>query len=208
METSRRTAGLGLALYGLATVVAFTGIGAPGGNYEEDKVVAFMSSDHWRAAAALGYLGAVGAIGLLVFAVWMRPRLGDRGDLFWALAVAGSAAAVIGWFLVAGMSVAFGEGGSGAAAAPHSAVYLVSEMSNLVTVCASAFFLGAATIVIASRETMSAPLRIVSYGAGVCGVFAAFFFPLFLFWLWVLGFGVRTALSDSAPAPAPHPQLA
>ena len=208
MDRNRRTAGLGLVAYGLGTAVAFIGAGTPGGSYEEDKVSAFMDSDRWPVAAAFGYLGAFAAIGLLVFATWMRHELDDRGELFWALSVAGSAAAVVGWFLVAGISVAFGEGGSAALAAPHPVVYLISEMSNLVTVCASAFFIGVAAIVLASRAALSTSMRVVSYGAGVCGVLAAFFFPLFLFWLWVIGFGIRTALSERATATARQPQLA
>jgi hypothetical protein len=80
-------------------------------------------------------------------------------------------------------------------------------MSNLVTVCAGAFFAGSATIVMASRAAMSTPLRVASYAAGICGILAAFFFPLFLFWLWAIGFGVRTALSDRDPARVAQAQL-
>ena len=208
MDTTRRAAGLGLVAYGLGTAVAFMSTGSPGGSYEESKVVAYMDSGHWPVAALLGYLGAFAAVGLLVFANRMRHELGARGDLFWALCVAASASAVVGWFLIAGISVAFGEGGSALGAIPHPVVYLVSEMSNLVTVCGSAFFVGTAAIVLASKAALPTALRVTTYVAGVCGILAAFFFPLFLFWLWAIVFGAWTALSDRDAARAPQPQLA
>jgi hypothetical protein len=207
MDTTRRAAGLGLLAYGLGTAVAFMSTGSPGGNYEESKVVAYMDSGHWPVVAVLGYVGAFAAIGLLLFANRMRHELGNRGDLFWALSVAGAASAVVGWFLVAGVSVAFGEGGSAITAAPHPVVYLISEMSNLVAVCASAFFVGLAGIVLASRAALSTPLRVTTYVAGVCGILAAFFFPIFLFWLWAIGFGAWTALSDRSTGRVPQAQL-
>jgi hypothetical protein len=208
MDTTRRTAGLGLVAYGLGTAVAFMSTGSPGGSYEESKVVAYMDSGHWPVAALLGYLGAFAAVGLLVFANRMRHELGARGDLFWALCVAASASAVVGWFLIAGISVAFGEGGSALAAIPHPVVYLISELSNLVTVCSSAFFVGAAAIVLASKAALPTALRVTTYVAGVCGIFAAFFFPVFLFWLWAIGFGTWMTVSDRDTARVPEPQLA
>jgi hypothetical protein len=202
MDTTRRTAGLGLIAYGLGTAIAFMSTDSPGGSYEANKIAAYADTGRWPVAALLGYLGAFAAIGLLVFANRMRHELGDRGDMFWALSIAGTAAAVVGWFLVTAIPIAYGEGGSAVTAVPHPVLYMASEMSNLVAVCASAFFVGAAVIVMASRATMSAPLRVVSHAAGACGVLAAFFFPLFLFWLWAIGFGVRTARQPLAePVP-------
>src|SRR3954465_13213968 len=208
MDTTRRTAGLGLIVYGLGTAIAFMSTGSPGGSYEESKVADYVDTGRWPVAGLLGYLGAFAAIGLLVFASRMRHELGGRGDMFWALSIAGSAAAVVGWFLVTAIPIAYGEGGSAVTAVPHPVLYMVSEMSNLVSVCAPAFFAGTAVIVMASRAAMSTPLRVVSYLAGACGILAAFFFPLFLFWLWAIGFGVRTALSDRNPAHVAQPQLA
>ncbi|MDQ1617324.1 MAG: hypothetical protein QOJ60_3263 [Actinomycetota bacterium] len=189
METTRRAAGLGLLAYGLLTSIAFTGIGSPGGDYEDKTIVSYMSSGHWAGAMVIAYLGAFASLGLLVFASRMRHELRSGGSVLWGLAVAGTAAGVVGWFLVGGISVSFAEGGSALSTLPHPVVYLVSEMSNLIAVCASAFFVGAAALVVAAKAALPRSLRIASYVAGVCGLFAAFFFPIFLFWLWAIAFG-------------------
>jgi hypothetical protein len=205
MATSRRAAGLGLLAYGIGTPLAFMSIGAPGGDYSDSALTTYMSSGHWATAMALAYLGAFAALGLMVFARHMRSELGSAGDALWGLAVAGTTAGVIGWFLVGGISVAFAEGGLPLSTAPHNVVYLVSEMSNLIAVCCSAFFVGAAALVLAARAALPAWLRVTSYIAGICGLLAAFFFPVFLFWLWAISFGVWAVQTDtrrSHPAPS------
>ena len=189
---TRRAAGLGLLAYGIGTPVAFMGIGAPGGAYEDPAVVTYLSSGHWATAFLLSYLGAFAALGLVAFAGGLRRELGSAADPVRGLVLAGMAAGVVGWFLVGGISVAFAEGGRAVyAVVPHPVVYLVSEMSNLVAVCASAFFLGAAALVLAVRLRDSLPgwLRVASYVAAPCGLFAPLFFPLFLFWIWAIAFG-------------------
>jgi len=204
MDTSSRRAGLGLLAYGLGTPIAFMAIGSPGGDYIDSRVVAYMARGHWVAASALAYLGIFAAVGFLVFAHDVRHRLGAAGDLLWALAVAGTSAAVVGWFLVGGISIAFAEGGAHMPAVPHGVVQLVAEMSNLVAVCASAFFIGVAAIVLAVAGGLPRPARIATWVAGVCGVFAAAFFPAFLFWLWaiVLGSWMATRRRKTASAAA------
>ena len=160
---ARRAAGLGLLAYGVLTPVAFMTIGAPGGAYEEHAVATYLASSHWALAFGLAYLGAFAGLGLLVFGTRMGELVGAAGPVVRGLGVAGAAAGVIGWFLVGGISVAFAEGSRPVVAnVPHSVVYLVSEMSNLVAVCASAFFLGATALVLAGtlRETLPRWLRI------------------------------------------------
>lgn len=203
MDTTRRAAGLGLLAYGIGTPAAFMGIGSPGGAYEDQAVTKYVSSGHWPVAFALAYVGAFAALGLLVFANRMRHELRSGGDVLWGLAVAGTAAAVVGWFLVGGVAVAFAEGGAALTAVPHPIVYLVTEMSNLIAVCASAFFVGIAALVLAANAALPRPLRIASYVAGACGVLAAFFFPLFLFWLWAIALGGWVIASEAGrPEPA------
>jgi hypothetical protein len=190
MHTSRRTAGLGLLAYGIGTSVAFIAIGSPGGQYEEGAVTDYISSGHTWTAVALAYLGAFAALGLLPFASRMRTELRSGGNAFWGLSVAGTAAAVVGWFLVGGVAVAFGEGGSALSAVPLPVVYTLTEIANLVAVCSSAFFVGSAALVLAARAPLPTALKVATAVAGVGGILAGFFFPLFLFWLWALGFGV------------------
>lgn len=207
MTTSRRTAGLGLLAYGIATPVAFMTSGSPGGNYDEHTVANYMSSGHWVTSFVLAYLGAFAALGLLPFARGMRAGMPTGGDVFWGLMVGGTAAAVVGWFLVGGVAVVFAEGGSALANLPHPVVYALSEMSNLVAVCASAFLVGSAALVLAARGALPSPLRVLTAVAGVCGLLAAFFFPLFLFWIWAIGFGLWVATSrarQGRPAAAQH----
>jgi len=202
MDISRRTAGLGLLAYGLGTPVAFLSLGAPGGDYDNSTVVAYIASGHWARSIALAYLGAFAALCLLPFARRMRSEMRTGGDTYWGLMVGGMTAAVVGWFLVGGLAVVFAEGGTALTALPHPVVYALSEMSNLVAVCASAFLVGGAGVLLAARGTLPAPLRVATAVAGVCGLLAAFFFPLFLFWLWAVAFGLWTLLSATrVPAP-------
>ncbi|HUR50738.1 MAG TPA: hypothetical protein VMZ11_01310 [Mycobacteriales bacterium] len=208
MNTTRRSAGLGLLVYGLGTAVAFMSTGSPGGDYEDSTVAAYTDTGHWPVVAALAYLGAFSALAFLAFAGRMRNELGDRGDLFWGLSVAGTAAAVVGWMLVAGIQIAFAEGGAAVTALPHPVIYMLSEMSNLVAVCASALLIGTAAIVLATKATLPTPARYTTYAAGAFGIIAPAFFPLFLFWLWAIGMGGWLAMSDRSAALAPHPQLA
>jgi hypothetical protein len=207
MDISRRTAGLGLLAYGIGTPVAFMSLGSPGGDFDDGTIVAYMASGHWARSIALAYLGAFAALGLLPFARRMRSELRSGGDTLWGLMVGGTATAVTGWFMVGGLAVVFAEGGTPLRALPHTVVYALSEMSNLVAVCASAFLIGSAALVLAARGGLPSPLRVVTAVAGLCGLLAAFFFPIFLFWLWAIAFGAWVASSgarDSGPVVAQH----
>ena len=62
-----RTGGIGLVVYGLGTTVAFGLLGAPGGDYEATLVPSYIAQSHWAPAFAIAYLGAISALGLLVF---------------------------------------------------------------------------------------------------------------------------------------------
>jgi hypothetical protein len=198
--SSTRTAGLGLLAYGIGTPAAFMTIGSPGGEYSDRTVTDYIASGHWAAAIAIAYLGAFAALGLIMFGHGIGAQVGRAAGLLRGLAVGGGVAGVVGWFLVGGIAVAFAEGGDALTAVPHPVVYLVSEMSNLVAVCASAFLAGGAVLVLAARAELPRWLRITGYVAGACGMLAAFFFPLFLFWLWAIGCGawvVRAGASSS-----------
>jgi hypothetical protein len=202
--TSRRTAGLGLLGYGIATPLAFMTIGSPGGDYDDRTVAQYMSSGHWVTAFVLAYVGAFAALGLLAFARRMRSEVGAAGDLLWGLSVAGTAAAVVGWFLVGGVAVAMAEGGSALTTLPHPVVYLLSQTSNLIAVCASAFLVGVAALILGTRSGLPTPLRVFSCVAGVCGILSPVFFPMFVFWLWAIvagGWLAATASRSAAPAP-------
>jgi hypothetical protein len=207
MDISRRTAGLGLLAYGTGTAVAFMSIGAPGGDYDDRTVATYVSADHRITAFVLAYVGAFATLGLLPFAARMRSELRSGGDLFWGLAVAGTAAAVIGWFFLGGIAVVAAEGGSALSALPHTVVYALSELGILVTSCAAAFLIGVAALLLAAQTPLPAPLRVFTVVGGVCGLLAAGFFTLFVFWLWAIVFGVWTVASGAratTPVTARH----
>jgi hypothetical protein len=202
MITSRRTAGLGLLAYGLATPIVFMAIGSPGGEYSDANVTAYISSGHTATAVGLAYLGAFAALGLLVFARRMRHVLGSAGDLFWGLSVAGTATAVAGWFMVGGVAVAAAEGGQAVTTVAHPVIYTITEISNLVAVCASAFLIGGAALVLGARSSMPMGLRVFSYIGGVSGILAAFYFPLPLYFLWAIvvgGWVIASPVRASVP---------
>lgn len=200
MSTSRRAAGLGLTAYGLGTPLAFMTINSPGGNYDDKAVAAYVSSGHWVAAFVLAYVGAFAALGLLAFGARMREELGPVGPAVWALSVSAATAGVVGWFLVGGVAVAAAEGGAAAATVAHPVIYTLTEMGNLVAVCSSAFLVGVAALVLVVRAGLSTALRVVTGIAGICGIVAPLFFPVFLFWLWAIGFGVYLIASRSRRA--------
>ncbi len=203
MKITGRGAGLSLLAYGLATPLAFAAIGSPGGDYDDATVTAAMAPSHWVTAFALAYVGAFAALGLLVYAKRIRRRVGSAGGTLWGLTIAAATTGVVGWFLVGGVAVALAEGGQALTSLPHPVVYLVSEMSNLIAICATAFFVGAGAILIAAKAVLPRWLRVASFIAGVCGILAPLYFPLALFFAWAILMGAwLTAKPDGEPIQA------
>jgi len=198
VDSSRRAAGWGLLAYGLVTPVAFMATGAPGGEYKDATVTSYATGTHSVLVALLAYAGAFAALGLLPYVRHLRK---DCGETLWALGIAAVTTGVIGWFLVAGLQISFAEGGDAVRAMPHPVIYAISEMSNLVAVCASAFFVGASFVVLARRGPLPRSLRVVAYVAAICGMTAALFFTAFLFWLGTMALGVW-AISTARRVPA------
>jgi hypothetical protein len=189
MDTTRRAAGLGLLTYGLATTVAFMAVESPGGEYSPGVVRDYIATGHWVPAFALCYLGALGALGLLVFGSRLRTAVGSAGDLLWGLCIAATATSVVGWFVDGGVVVAMAEGGHSiqtGVAAP--VIYTLTETGNLLAICSPALFIGVAALLMAKRLPMPGWLRIFSVVAGVCGILAPGFFTYFVFVIWTLVF--------------------
>lgn len=196
---TRRAAGIGLLVYGLGTLVAFMSLGAPGGEYSAGGVTDFIARSHWAPAFGVAYLGAFCALGLIVFGRSLRPLLGGVGDVVWALAVAGTATSVVGWFVAGGLDVAMAEGGKHVQdGVPGPVVYAITEIGNLLAVCSPAFFVGVAALLLSARLPMARGLRVFTAIAGVCGILAPFFFTLFVFVLWTVVLGGVLAASRSA----------
>jgi hypothetical protein len=202
-----RDAGIGLIVYGLGTIIAFSTLGAPGGDYDDTLVPSYVAQSHWPAAFAIAYLGAISTLGLLVFGNAMRRIVPQTGELVWGLSVAAVAVSVVGWFVDGGLVVAMAEGGrSVQSGVPDVVVYTLTETGNLLAVCAPALLIGGAAIVLAVRRQLPRGLRVFSLVAGVCGILAPGFFTLFVFILWTVVYGVSLirsgATDESRTAPA------
>ncbi len=195
MDTTRRDAGLLLAGYGLLTTIAFAMNGAPGGDYADQLVTHYLASSHRIVGFALCYLGIAGALCLLWFGLRARHVWEDAGETLRALAVAGAAVSIVGWFLDGGVLVSMAEGGhSLQTGISHPTVYVLTETGNLLAVCAPALLVGVAAIVLARRAGVPGWLRVTSVVAGICGILAPLFFTYFVFVLWTLVFGGWVAL--------------
>jgi hypothetical protein len=205
MGTSRRTAGLGLLAYAIGTPLTLALIGSPGGDFSNADIAQYVSAGHRTTAFVMAYVGGLTALGLLAFGHRMREELGATGRAIWGLAVAGTATAVTGWFMVGGVAVAAAEGGGAVQGVAHPVIYLLTEIGNLVAVCGGAFFAGLIALVLAVRGPLPVPLRVLSALAGVCGLVAPLYFPMAVFLIGALALAVW-CLVAKAPRPAAVPQ--
>jgi hypothetical protein len=196
-----RSTGIGLAVYGLGTATAFQASGSPGGDYHESAVTTYISFHHFWLAAGLWYLGALSALGLVVVGLGLRSQPGV-GGLLGSLASTGAAVGVAGAFVSGGLAVAMAEGGTAVRnGVPHPVVYTITEIGNLLAVCAPALCVGILAIVLAIRTaTLPRWLRTFSVVAGICGALAPFFFTYFAFVAWTVIAGAFIAARSAAPA--------
>jgi hypothetical protein len=205
----RRAAGA-LIVYGVGVTFAFLASGTPGGDYDDEAIRSYLTSGHWPDAFALAYLAAGCALALTVFGHGLRTALGGAlGDFVWGLSIAGTATGVVGVFVTAGLDVSMSEGGHAVqTGVPHPVVYAISEIGNLIAVCAPAFFTGGIAMVGAVRGPMPAWLRVASVVAGVCGILAPLFFTYFIFVLWTVVAGATVATARQPRSSAdPQPSL-
>ena len=197
MSTSRRTAGFGLLAYGIGTPFAIIVPGIPGGEYSDAVVAKFISSGHLTIALISMYMGAFAALGFLVFANRMRHELRSSGDLFWALAVAGTTSAVIGYISLGSIAIAFTETGF-AASFPHAVIYLVIQMSSGIVIGAAYLFFGIATLLLALRSTLPSWLRVATYLGALGGLLSIMWIPQLLHWLWAIIFGIWAMMDKTS----------
>ena len=198
--TSRRAAGLGLLAYGIGTFLTMALIGSPGGDYSSSGVARYVSAGHRTTAFVMAYVGAFAALGLLVFARRMRDELGAIGRTVEGLAIAGTATAVTGWFVVGGVAVAAAEGGAAVQGVAHPVVYMLTEIGNLVAVCGASFFAGLIALVLAVRGPVPVPLRALLALAGVCGIVAPTYFPMAVYLIGILALAAW-CLASRVPEP-------
>jgi hypothetical protein len=200
MDNISRTAAGGLLVYVIGTAVCFAAAGAPGGDYHDGDVMAFISPHQWT-NFTLDYLGALAALGLLVFGTVLRRTAGALGDLIWGLSIIGTTLSVTGAFLTGGFRVAMVEGGSPVfGRLPHAVAYTFGEIGNLLAVCGPAMFAGIIGIVLAVRTPMPIWLRIVTVIGGLCGILGPLYFTMAVFIIWAVVFAVWMLVRRS-PAP-------
>ncbi|GAA2159000.1 hypothetical protein FHX52_2286 [Humibacillus xanthopallidus] len=207
MNTIPRSAGIGLLVYAVGATAGFVGAGGPGGSYEPTVVAGYVDPSHYTASLSFWYLGALSSLGLLVFGYGLRRLGGAVGETAWALSTAAVAASVVGAFVGGGLVVALAEGGGPVQQGlPHPVVYTVSEIGNLVSLCAPAFLVGVLAIVLAARARLPRWLRVLSALAGLSGILLAFYFtiPVYLLWAvifggWLVAKGARTRAATTEP---------
>jgi len=202
----RRSVGIGMLIYGIGTLVGFASSGSPGGDYTDAMVSHYIGSGHLVVAWGFWYLVALSGLGLLVAAPGLR-ELRSIGGFIAGLATAGAALAVTGAFISGGVAVAVAEGGHDVRAGVTLPVfYTLTEIGNLIAVCAPALCMGVAALVLAARGPLPTWLRVVSAVAGVCGILAPLFFTYFLYALWTVIIGItwtRRRSADQITAPEP-----
>jgi hypothetical protein len=202
-----RAAGIAVLAYAVGTFVAMGNAG-PGGDFEDAGVTTWTSEAHRWGAFGVGYLGCFAALGLLVFTLGSHHRVtGPAAEVYRSLGVIGTGLAMVGWWLSAGIAVALTEGGPDVRAGmSQPVVYSLSEMANLLAVCAPALCLGVMGWILAARGEQPRWLRVLGAVGGTGGVLAAFYFviPLYLIWLVALGvWTLRSARAEHEPVAGP-----
>ena len=198
-----RAAGIAVLAYAVGTFVAMGNTG-PGGDFEPASVTAWTGEAHRWGAFGVGYLGCFAALGLLVFTLGSHHRVrGPATEVYRSLGVIGAGIAMVGWWLSAGIAVALAEGGPDVRAGMSlPVVYSLSEMANLLAVCAPALCLGVMGWILATRGQQPRWLRVLGAVGGTGGVLAAFYFVIPLYVIWLIALGIWT-LRSARPTPEP-----
>jgi hypothetical protein len=190
-------AGLGAIAFGVFTVIGTMG-GAPGGNYDESSVAAYVSIGHLPAVIITGYLALLGVLGLISVFAYLREAVASdpshrvATNVFWGAGLVAAASLAVAWGLVTGIAVAAAESGSSnpgntvAAPISHAETYALSDTSLNVLFGSGGFMLGFALValMIASRGTLPAWLRWLTLVVGILALAAPAYFPAFAIPVW------------------------
>lgn len=189
-----RTAGIALLIHTVATFAAFMFSGAPGGDYDDASVVAYLSAAHAPIAFVLWYIGALGGLTLVVFGTGLRRLPGVGGPLT-GLAWVGAATSVTGAWLAGGVAVGMVEGGRAVQdGVPHPVAYLFTEIGDIMAVCGPALCVGVIALVLAVRRGLPMWLRVCCGIGGLCGILAPFFLTYLVYLVFALVFGIALTL--------------
>ena len=206
MNRERLTAGVGALAFAILPLVGFTVGNPPGGNYSASDIVKFVAKGHRPAVFASVYLVLLSGIGLLLLLARLRESIGEgkRATIFWGLSIGAVATWVAGYALAITPAAAFAFGGGKSLTLTNGVIYTFSEAGLAIMFGAGAPLLGCALIVFAlGRTPVPTWVRWSTLIAGLAGVAALAWFPLFLVYLWALALGLWTLIGERRPASEP-----
>jgi hypothetical protein len=198
--------GLG-ALAFLVLVVAGVAIASPpGGTYKASDVAKYLERGHRPAVIIALYLVAIAAVGLLFLLHRLRDAIdGTRATVFWGLSIAGAAAIVAGFAVVAAVPIAMGVGGKGVVIAPTVA-FTIAETGWALLAGAGFTLVGLALLTLTlAPSALPAWVRWTTLVGGLAFAAGMAWFPLPLVGIWLLVTGIwllRTENSRAAEATA------
>jgi hypothetical protein len=200
----KRVSGGGIgALAFLALVIAGMVVASPpGGTYKASDVAKYLERGHRPAVIVAFYLIAVAAVGLLFLLRRLRDALdGSRATVFWGLSVAGGAAIVVGFGLVAAVPIAMGVGGKGVVIAPTVA-FTIIETGWAVLAGAGFTLVGLALLTLTlGPSALPGWVRWTTLVGGLAFAAGMAWFPLPLVGIWLLVMGIWLVRTERSEAP-------
>ena len=182
--------GIGALAFLALVIVGVAVASPPGGTYKASDVAKYLERGHRPAVVVAFYLVAFAAVGLLFLLRRLRDALtGPRATVFWALSVAGAAAIVAGFALIAAVPIAMGVGGKGVVIAPTVAFTIV-ESGWMVFAGAGFTLVGLALLTLAlGPSALPAWVRWTTLVGGLAFAAGLAWFPLPIVGIWLLLIG-------------------
>lgn len=183
-------AGVGAIGFAVLSLAAFAVAQPPGGTYKASDAVKYVAHGHRPAVFLSGYLMLLAVIGLTLVITRLRDLLPAdwSRNTFQAIGLIAAGSLLVGFALVGTVPTALAVGG-GSPIDPRL-TYMFTEAGDAVLFGAAFVVLGAALVLLGSRAAMPLWLRVVTVIAGVGGLAAPAFFPMFLVLVWALVVGV------------------
>lgn len=200
MTSERRIAGIGAAAFALFTLVGLLLIGPVGGEYEEDAIVDYLSSDH-RPLVFIGlYVGLLAALGLIVALAYLRKGFeGTRAAIVTTAGTSAVAGWIIGWTLLCLAPLSLSVGG--APGIDPEVSYVFVQAGWFVLFFAGASMLGIALLAMATGFVgYPGWVKWATVIGGLGGLATVVYFPFFLVLLWGLVVGIWLAVSKEPQA--------
>jgi hypothetical protein len=194
--------GIGALAFLALVIVGVAVASPPGGTYKASDVAKYLERGHRPAVVVALYLVALAAVGLLFLLRRLRDALtGARATVFWALSVAGAAAIVAGFALIAAVPIAMGVGGKGVVIAPTVAFTIV-ETGWAVFAGGGFTLVGLALLTLAlGPSALPAWVRWTTLVGGLAFAAGLAWFPLPVVGIWLLVIGGWLLVGERSRAP-------